>query len=115
MDSIDQQRYEKISKLYQTFKQELAELNESREQFKKTNESRSNKLRETHEEFKAEAAQAEKQIVFADADSVDDAKADMLMYDSKFQTSKLSTTYTNTLVGNDNKLDVIKSVLSASV
>ena len=115
MDSIDQQRYEKISKLYQTFKKELAELNESREQFKKTDESRSNQLRETHEEFKAEAAQAEKQIVFADADSVVDAKADMLMYDSKFQTSKLSTTYTNTLVGNDKKLDVVKSVLCASV
>ena len=53
--------------------------------------------------------------MFADVDSVVDAKADMLMYDSKFQTSKLSTTYTNTLVSTDKKLDVVKSVLCASV
>ena len=53
--------------------------------------------------------------MFADVDSIVDAKADMLMYDSKFQTSKLTTTYTNTLVSTDKKLDVVKSVLSASV
>ena len=53
--------------------------------------------------------------MFDDAYSIVDAKADMLMYDSKFQTSKLTTTYSNTLVSNDKKLDVVKSVLSASV
>ena len=56
MESIDKQRFEKVKELYGTFKQELAKLNQSREQFKKTNESKSNKVQESHEELKAEAA-----------------------------------------------------------
>ena len=115
MDRDDEQRASTVKDLYQEFQQNLAKLNQERQKFKENVANFKSMVNEAHEEFKAEAAQAEKQIVFDDAYSIVDAKADMLMYDSKFQTSKLTTTYTNTLVSNDKKLDVVKSVLCASV
>ena len=66
-------------------------------------------------EISEQTKAAKQERVFIDAESVDAAKADMLMYDCKLQTKHLTTTYTSTLVGDHSKLEVVKSVLCASV